>query len=240
MPRFVATSIFLLFFIDVSNAQHYQHFTSWNRLAVQKVFNNHWEMTADVHLRRQNDFNASNNSPLSLRLMEGFRVSTTYRAKNFAFSFAPFLLHTYPLYAKSTDLTRPDRLELRPSFFGEWTKQLSEKWIFRSRFGYEYRLFKRNDNSFGDEQGRVRLRLQIRYLWNEKNTIFVSNEPLYNIPPNLPANSFSQNQLYVAYNHAFTPHFSFETGYMWNHRQRPTLIEFDEENILQTHFIFRL
>ncbi|MEY4540967.1 MAG: hypothetical protein RLZZ306_2724, partial [Bacteroidota bacterium] len=28
--------------------------------------------------------------------------------------------------------------------------------------------------------------------------------------------------------------------YMWNHRQRPTLIEFDEENIMQTHFIFRL
>jgi Protein of unknown function (DUF2490) len=240
MSRFVTTLIFLSFFISTSDAQNYQHFTSWNRFAVQKVFNNHWEMTADVHLRRQNDFNSSNNSPLSLKLMEGFRISTTYRTKNFAFAFAPFLLHTYPLYAKKSDLDRPDRLEIRPSFFGEWTKQLSDKWTFRSRFGYEYRLFRRNDGSLGDEQGRVRLRLQMRYSWNEKNTVFISNEPLYNIPPNLPANSFSQNQLYFAYNHTFTPHFSFETGYMWNHRQRPTLTEFDEENILQTHFIFRL
>ena len=240
MQKIITTLIILSLIFNVCHAQHYQHFTSWNRLAVQKVFDNHWEMTADVHWRRQSDFSSSNANPFALQLMEGFRVSTTYRTKNFAFSFAPFLIHTNPLYSKVSDLNRPDRLEIRPSFFGEWTKKLSEKWIFRSRLGYEYRIFKRDDGTWGDEQGRVRLRVQMRYLLNEKNTVFVGNEPLYNIPPNLPANSFSQNQVYVAYNHAFTPRFSFETGYMWNHRQRPTLIEFDEENILQTHFILRL
>ena len=240
MRKAITTLIILSFIRSICNAQNYEHFTSWNRLAVQKVFDKHWEITADVHWRRQSDFSASNNNPFALKLMEGFRISTTYRAKNFAFSFAPFLLHTYPLYSKVSDLSRPDRLEIRPTFFGEWTKKLSEKWIFRSRLGYEYRIFKRNDETWGDEQGRARLRLQMRYSWNKKNTVFISEEPLYNIPPNLPTNSFSQNQLYFAYNHAFTPHFSFETGYMWNHRQRPTLIEFDEENILQTHFIFRL
>ena len=240
MRKLLTTFAFLIIYHATTIAQNYEHFTSWNRLAVQKTFNNHWEMTADVHWRRQNDFNSSKFNPFALKLMEGFRISTTYRIKDFSLSFAPFLLHTYPLYAKSTDLDRLDRLEIRPAVFGEWSKKLSEKWTFRSRLGYEYRIFKRNDGSFGDEQGRARLRLQMRYSWDKKNTVFVSEEPLYNVVPNVPANSFSQNQLYFAYNHAFTPHFSFETGYMWNHRQRASLVEFDEENILQTHFIFKL
>lgn len=240
MKKLLITLIIVSLIINFAKAQNYQHFTSWNRFALQKKFNDNWEITADIHWRRQNDFSTSNISPFALKLMEGYRISTTYRTKNFAFSFAPFLLHTFPLYSKNSDLDRPDRIEIRPSFFGEWSKKLSDKWIFRTRLGYEYRIFKGDNDTWGNPQGRVRLRLQMRYSWNENNTVFISNEPLYNIPPNLPANSFSQNQLYFAYNHAFTPHFSFETGYMWNHRQRPTLIEFDEENILQTHFIFRL
>ena len=240
MRKTIIILIILSFIRNVCHAQHYEHLTSWNRLLLQKKINDHWEITTDVHLRRQSDFSTLNANPFALKFMEGYRITTIYRIKNFAFSFAPFLLHTYPLYAKNTDLNRVDRWEIRPSFYVEWTKKLSEKWTFRSRLGYEYRIFKRNNGTWGDEQGRARLRLQMRYSWNKKNTVFVSEELLYNIPPNLPANSFSQNQLYLAYNHAFTPHFSFETGYMWNHRQRPTLIEFDEENILQAHFIFRL
>ncbi len=240
MRKLLTTFVILTFFHFGINAQHYEHFTSWNRFALQHKINERWEVMADVHWRRQSDFNSVSISPFALRLMEGYRITTTYRTENFALSFAPFLINTSPLYSKNSDLTRPDRTEIRPAFFGEWTKQLSEKWTFRSRLGYEYRIFKRDDGSFGDEQGRVRLRLQMRYLWNKNNTVFISEEPLYNISPNIPANSFSQNQLYLAYNHAFTPHFSFETGYCWNHRQRATLVEFDEENILQTHFIFKL
>lgn len=226
--------------VNICNAQHYQHFTSWNRLLIQKKINDHWEITADVHWRRQSDFSSSGINPFALKLVDGYRITTIYRIKNFALSFAPFLMNSSPLYSKNSDLTRPDRLEIRPTFFGEWTKKLSDKWTFRSRLGYEYRIFKRSDDVWGDEQGRARLRLQMRYSWNKKNTVFISEEPLYNIAPNVPANSFSQNQLYFAYNHVFTPHFSFETGYMWNHRQRASLVEFDEENVLQTHFIFKL
>jgi hypothetical protein len=239
MKKFLILLIIISLVVNFAKAQNYQHFTSWNRLAFQKKFNDNWEIIADIHWRRQNDFKTSGISPFALKLMEGYRISTTYRTKNFAFSFAPFLLHTSPLYGKNSDLDRPDRIEIRPSFFGEWSKKLSTKWVFRTRLGYEYRIFKGDNDTWGNPQGRVRLRLQMRYLWNENNAVFISNEPIYNIPPNLPANSFSQNQLYFACNHAFTPHFSFETGYMWNHRQRPTLVEFDEENVLQTHFIFR-
>ncbi len=240
MQKIITTLIILSLIFNVCHAQHYQHFTLWNRILVQKKINDHWEISADVHWRRQSDFNSSNVNPLALRFMEGYRITTTYRIKNFGISFAPFLIYTSPLYSKNSDLSRPDRTEIRPTIFTEWTKKLSNKLIFRSRLGYEYRIFKRPDDVWGDEQGRVRLRLQMRYLWNKKNTVFISEEPLYNISPNVPANSFSQNQLYLAYNHTFTPYFSFEAGYCWNHRQRPTLTEFDEENILQTHFIFRL
>lgn len=240
MHKLITTLIILTLFLHLCQAQHYQHLTMWNRVLAQKKITDHLELSADIHWRTQNSFDGTVFNPFARELMEGYRITTTYREKEFAFSFAPFLLHSYPLYANNNDLTRPIRLEIRPSFFVEWTKKLTEKWTFRSRLGYEYRIFKRNDGIWGDEQARARLRLQIRYAWNPKNTVFVSEEPLYNIPPNQPANKFSQNQLYFAYSHAFTPHFSLETGYCWNHRQRASLIEFDEENVLQTHFIFRL
>jgi hypothetical protein len=240
MKKNLITVIILLFAISIGHAQHYEHFTSWNRIALQKKINEHWEIIGDVHWRRQSNFTSPSINPLALKLMEGVRITTTYRIKYLAFSFAPFFMHSSQLYSKNLDLTKPDRLEFRPTFFTEWTKTLSSKWSIRSRLGYEYRIFKRIDDVWGDEQARLRLRLQLRYAWDSQNTIIVSEEPLYNIPPNMPANSFNQNQLYFAYNHAFSPHFSTEIGYIWNHRQRASLIEFDEENVLQTHFIFRL
>ncbi len=240
MRKSIATLIILSFIINLCQAQHYGHFSLWNRILVQKKLSEHWEISADIHWRRQSNFAGSDTNPLADPLMEGYRITTTYRVKELAFSFAPFLSHSYPLYANEKDLNRVARWEIRPAFIAEWTKKLSEKWTFRSRLGYEYRIFKRPDDVWGDEQGRARLRLQLRYSWDKKNTVFISEEHLYNVSPNVPANSFSQGQLYFAYNHTFTPHFAFETGYMWNHRQRASLVEFDEENVLQTHFIFRL
>jgi hypothetical protein len=240
MRKQFSTFIFLLSCHFITEAQHYEHFTSWNRVLVQKKLSDNWEVSADVHWRRQSDFAGSGLNPLAESLMEGYRITTTYRVKEMAFSFAPFLSHSYPLYANSKDLSRPIRWEIRPTFNAEWTKKLSDKWTLRSRLGYEYRIFKRTDDIWGDEQGRARLRLQLRYTLNKKNTLLMSEEPLYNVSPNVPANSFSQNQVYFGLNHTFTPHFAFETGYMWNHRQRASLVEFDEENVLQTHFIFRL
>lgn len=225
---------------NTSLGQTYEHFTSWSRLAVNKKLSDHWEMNAELHWRRQNDFTTQSVNPLSLKLSEGYRISMVYRVKEMAWSFAPIVFHSYPLYAKNSDLIRPIRWELRPILFVEWTRALSKKWTFRSRFGYEYRMFQLANGSWGDAQGRTRLRLQMRYNINKTNLVYISEEPLYNVAPNVPANTFSQNQLYFAYNHAFTPHFSAEIGYMWNHRQRTTLVEFDEENILQTHLLFRL
>lgn len=240
MQKTTATLIIILFTFSACQAQHYVHFTSWNRFAFQKKLSERWEMMADVHIRRQNDFNSANINPLAVKFVDAYRITMTYRVKDFTFSFAPFLFHNSPLYAKSSDLDRPDRLEIRPAVFTEWTKKLTEKWVFRSRLGYEYRIFRRNDNSWGNEQSRIRLRLQLRYSWDKKNTVFFGNEPLYNLPPNLPPNSFNQNQMIFAYNHVFSPHFTFEVGYLWNHIQRASLTEFDEENAIQTHFIFRL
>jgi hypothetical protein len=240
MRKTLTLFIILTVIASEANAQHYNHFTTWSRFALQKKFNDHWEIMADFHFRRQSDFNSSSINPFAVKLVDAYRITTTYRAKDFAFSFVPFLFHNSPLYAKPSDLTRPDKLEIRPSFFTEWTKNLSEKWVFRSRLGYEYRFFRRDDNSWGNEQSRLRLRSQLRYSWDEKNTVFFSDELLYNAPPNLPANVYNQNQMVLAYDHVFTPHFTFEIGYLWNHIQRASLVEFDEENALQTYFIFKL
>ncbi|MDZ7899576.1 MAG: DUF2490 domain-containing protein [Arcicella sp.] len=217
--------VFLLVFMTngSSFAQHYEHFTSWNRLAVNKKLSEHWEMNAEIHWRRQSDFTTPSPNPLALRLTEGYRVSTVYRVKEMAFNFAPIVFHSHPLYANNIDLTRPTRWEIRPILFVEWTKVLSPKWTLRSRLGYEYRLFQQSDGSWGEEQGRTRLRFQMRFNINTNNIVYVSEEPLVNIVPNVPANVFSQNQLYFAYNHTFSPHFSTEIGYMRNHRQRVTL-----------------
>ncbi len=240
MKKLFTGFVFGLLLANTSLAQTYEHFTSWSRLAVNKKLSEHWEMNIELHWRRQNDFTTPSPNPLSLRLSEAYRISGVYRVKEMAFSFAPVVFHSYPLYAKNSDLTKAIKWEIRPVVYAEWTKVLSKKWTFRSRLGYEYRIFQLTDGSYGDEQGRARLRLQMRYNINKSNLVYISEEPLYNFAPNVPANSFSQNQLYFAYNHVFTPHFSAEIGYMWNHRQRATLVEFDEENILQTHFLFRL
>lgn len=240
MKKVFTGFIFCVLLSNTSLGQTYEHFTFWSRLAVIKKLSKHWEMNAELHWRRQNDFTTQSPNPLSLRLSEGYRVSAVYQIKEMTFSFAPIVFHSYPLYAKNSDLTRAIRWELRPVIYAEWIKPLSKKLTFRSRLGYEYRMFQLTDGSWGDEQGRARLRLQMRYNINKTNLVYISEEPLYNVAPNVPTNSFSQNQLYFAYNHAFTSHFSAEIGYMWNHRQRATLTEYDEENVLQTHLFFRL
>lgn len=240
MKKLFIGFVFGVLFSNTALAQTYEHYTSWSRLAVNKKLSEHWEMNAELHWRRQSDFTTQNANPLSLRLAEAYRISAVYRVKEMAFSFAPIVFHSYPLYAKSSDLIKAVKWEIRPAIYAEWTKALSEKWTFRSRLGYEYRIFQLADGSWGDDQGRARLRLQMRYNINKTNLVYISEEPLYNVAPNVPANSFSQNQLYFAYNHAFTPHFSAEIGYMRNHRKRTTLVEFDEENVLQTHLLFKL
>lgn len=223
-----------------SYAQNYPHYTLWSRVSIQKKISKYFDVNADFLYRRQNDFSKGNYNLFDSRYVEAYRISTVYRKGNWAVSLAPIVFNTFPLYGKVDDLKRPVRLEIRPVAYLEWTKVLSPKWTFRSRFGYEYRLFKRSDNTFGDEQARIRLRIQWRYNLNKNNIVYVSEEPLLNIPPNLPDNNFSQNQLTLMFSHAFSPHFTTEIGYMWNHRQRASLVEFDEENTLHTHFIIRL
>ena len=230
---------FTILFINPCKAQNYEHFTFWSRVALQKKLNDRWTVGGELHWRRQSDFQSSSISPFSLPLAEAIKVLAIYRNKEVALSFEPFFFNNHPLNAKDADLKRPDRLEIRPIFYAEWIKPLSKKFIFRSRLGYEYRIFKRTDGVWGEEMGRGRVRFQLRYLVDKKNTVYVSEEPLYNVSPNIPANGFSQNQLYFAYIRTFSPHFSVDVGYMWNHRQRNTLVEFDEENILQSNFIFR-
>ena len=81
MLKSFATLLILTFILNVCHAQHYQHFTSWNRILIQKEINDHWQIIADYHWRRQSDFAGSSFNPFALKLMEGFRITTIYRVK---------------------------------------------------------------------------------------------------------------------------------------------------------------
>ncbi|MGX7688644.1 DUF2490 domain-containing protein [Flectobacillus sp. BAB-3569] len=223
-----------------AQAQNYNHFAVWTRLALQKNIYKNFEVNVEYHFRRQNDYRDTPANPFALPLLEAYRLGIVHRGQNITVSLFNSFFHSYPLYAKTSDFNRKDRWEFRPFLMTEWIHSLSPKWLVRLRGGYEYRLFKNDDNEWNESQGRARLRGQIRYIFNPKNNLFLSEELLQNVPPNVPANSFSQNQLYLGYSHNFSPHFTLETGYMWNHRQRSSLIEFDEEHSIQTHFIVRL
>lgn len=229
---------FLVHFTVIS--QHYQHYVMWSKCVFQKKINDRWDIAAELHMRRQNDFTTEGINIFESSLAEAYRVAAIRKFKNWTVSFAPIVFHAAPLYAKTADFNRPIRWEIRPSWYVEWVKKLTKTWSVRSRLGYEYRLFQKTDHSWGDEQGRIRMRFQIRHEFNSHNMVYLSDEPMYNVIPNVPANGFSQNQFTLTYNHTFSPHFITEVGYMWNHRQRATLVEFDEEQVLQTNFIFRL
>lgn len=156
------------------------------------------------------------------------------------YSFTPFFFHSYPLYATDNDFTRPIRYEIRPTWYAEWASKPKGKWTYRLRLGHEYRLFKLDDDTWGDAQGRTRFRFQARCSTNPTNTIVLSEEALVNTFPGSAPNFISQNQLYGAWVHTWTPHLSSEIGYNYIFRQRATLIEYDHENVLNMVLVVRL
>lgn len=239
MRRTIYVCLLCLAVSFLSQAQHYEHLTLWTRFSVQKKITSKFDIAAEYIWRRQSDFRSDKSNPMAMPLATGYRLNFIYRAKNWNYSLMNWLVRNNALYAKMSDFNRPDRWEIRPSFFAEWNHPLSKKWSLRLRGGYEYRFFKRDDDTWGDEQGRIRFRIQGRYNFNAKNMLLVHNEILYNFPPNVPANTFSQNQSYLGLQHNFTPHLSSEIGYIYNYRQRASLVEFDEENILQANLYIR-
>ena len=81
-------------------------------------------------------------------------------------------------------------------------------WEFRSRLGYEYWICKCTDGTWGDQQGRPRLRLQARYALSEQTTLLTSVEPLINALPSLVPNTFGQNQTYLGWGYDWPEHFT--------------------------------
>lgn len=223
-----------------AQAQNYNHFAIWTRFALQKKIYKNFEVNLEYQYRRQNDYRETAINPTALPLMEAYRLGFVHRGQNLVVSLFPSFFHSYQLYAKTSDFSKKDRWEFRPFLMAEWIHALSPKWLVRLRGGYEYRLFKNDGDAWNESQGRARLRGQLRYILNTQNNLFISEELLENMAPHIPANTFSQNQTYLGYSHNFSPHFTIETGYMWNHRQRSSLIEFDEEHSIQAHFIVRL
>ena len=47
MKKLFTGFVFAVLLSNISLAQTYEHFTSWNRLAVYKKLSEHWEMNAE-------------------------------------------------------------------------------------------------------------------------------------------------------------------------------------------------
>ncbi|MBP6385012.1 MAG: DUF2490 domain-containing protein [Pseudarcicella sp.] len=213
-------------FLNKAKAQHYNHFTFWSRVIVQKEISKKFQIQGEYHYRTQNDYHDATPNIFSESYFSGARLMFTYKHNTMSYSFAPFYISSNILAAKPADDLAQTRKEFRPTFFVE-KKIAIKKASFNIRAGYEYRMIFKNDDF--TPSGRLRTRFLLNYPIKNKSSIIFSEEPMINITPNASDNIFNQNQLYAGYNYKLSSVFDLEIGSMFSHRQRNNTTEFDEE-----------
>lgn len=217
--------------------QHYTRTALWTRFAPTWTINPHWALTADVWYRRQSDFHKSALNPMSARLLQpSGRVGVSYRTKHWAFTLFPIsVFRSYPALGKEADYSRPRSNEFRPSMLVEWSQTLPKEFSVRVRGGYEYRRF-----ADATVLGRSRFRVLVRKELGENAYVSLWNETLSPFAPNVVVRQlFELNRSNLAAGRSLTQHVSVEAGYQFTHRQRRTLIEFDEEHALTLTVFYR-
>ena len=66
MKKIFTILLFNILSVNLCKAQHYEHFTFWSRVALQKKLNDHWTVGGELHWRRQSDFQSTSISPFAL------------------------------------------------------------------------------------------------------------------------------------------------------------------------------
>jgi hypothetical protein len=218
--------------------QHYQHTALWLRLNANVDLSKRWLLTGDVYYRRQNDFHESSLNFLSRPYLNPCgRVGITYRTPHWAITAFPFVwFNSFPALGKDPDFERPMVQELRPSLYAEWSQNLSKSWSVRLRGGYEYRYFLNDPTT-----ARIRFRAYLRYAFSPRLYGYVWQEVMTAAPPNADLNPqpIDINRVNLMIGRNFSKHYALEAGYQFTHRQRRTLIEFDEEHALTITGIMR-
>lgn len=139
------------------------------------------------------------------------------------------------LLGKPEDFNAPVGREIRYAGGVELNQEVNEKLTFRQRFMQELRFFKANDFQ---PVGRVRGRANIRYQLTPFVSVNGVTELLFHDPPLLKGQKpfrFHQFWLGGSLLWSIGERVNLETGYTFIHGRRATLIEFDEQNVLNLH-----
>ncbi|MBO0949449.1 DUF2490 domain-containing protein [Fibrella forsythiae] len=228
------------FFAINTRAQTYRHTAVWTRIAPSYSLSKNWTLLSDLYFRRQSNPNQGPAHLLDSPLVWAGRVGASYRTKHWQYSLFPAVyFYTYPALGTAADLKRTPVPEWRPTAMAEWTLDVPHKSIIRLRVGYEYRLYTPSEPA---DVGRLRFRALWRRTIGNRAYGQVWNESLVAAPPNFEANGnrFEINRTNLSAGYALSNISTVEVGYQFTHRQRRSLVEFDDEHALTLTLYLKL
>ena len=230
-------------FISEAQKQHYPHLTLWSRVQVAKEPNPNWNIVGTLMWRRQNNFQENPHNPTVSPLMMGGQALVTHRnTQNTVWVHIAQMSYmvSNQLLGKEEDFNAPIGKEFRYAGGVEFNQEVNEKLTFRQRFMQELRFFKANDFH---PVGRVRGRANIRYQFTPFVSVNGVTEVLFHDPPLLSGQRpvrFHQFWLGGSLLWSLSERVNLETGYTFIHGRRSTLVEFDEQNVLNFHLAFEI
>jgi Protein of unknown function (DUF2490) len=238
LPRFLLLLAGLWPLLLQAQKQHYPHFTLWSRVQVAKEPNPHWNLAGTFMWRRQNNYHKNPHNPTASPLTIGGQTLISYRnTKNTLWVHIAQIsfMVSNQLLGKADDFNAPLGKEIRYAGGVEFNQEVNEKLTFRQRFMQELRFFKANDFH---PVGRVRGRANIRYQLTPFVSINGVTELLFHDPPLLSGQkAFRFHQFWMGSSllWGLSERVNLETGYTFIHGRRSTLVEFDEQNVLNLH-----
>ena len=240
---------FLLFlaglwpFFSQAQKEHYPHLTLWSRVQIVKEPNPRWNLVGTFFWRRQNNYHENRNNPVINPLMIGGQTLITHRnTKNTVWVHIAQISYmvSHQLLGKPDDYKAPIGKEIRYAGGVEFNQEVNEKLTFRQRLMQELRFFQANDFQ---PVGRVRGRANIRYQLAPFVSINGVTELLFHDPPLLTGQKpfrFHQFWLGGSLLWSLSERVNLETGYTFIHGRRSTVVEFDEQNVLNLHLSIQI
>lgn len=230
-------------YLNTAAAQNYDHTALWTRLQLNKMITGRTELMVGAHWRRQNNYQISNINPLSNPLMYGgqMQLSRWNTKKSFVFHVAQITCFwSNQLLGKEADFKVPLNREWRYAFGPEWVQRPTKKWTLRERFLQEFRFFRSNNDQV---IGRIRGRIQAIGEINSKLNFISVAEVVLHDPPQLTGFKdfrYHQTWLSAGFVWKFNKHVNLETSYTFINGRRNSVVEFDNQNVLNVLLFLRM
>ncbi len=198
---------------------------------------------AGAHWRRQNNYLVSSINPLSNPLMYGGQVqmSRWNDKRSLVFHIAQVTCFwSEQLLGKENDFHVPSNREWRYAFGPEWVQRLTKKWTFRERILQEFRFFRLNQDQV---IGRIRGRVQAIGEINSKVNVIGVAEVIFHDPPQLTGfKDFRYHQTWLGAGLVWklNKQVNLETSYTFINARRNSIIEFDNQNVLNVLLFLRM